>query len=148
LELPRRRHVMTHVHETIEIHAAPGDIWAVAGDPARIGEWVPALAGATVEGDRRSCTTGDGATIEERILERSDEERYYTYEITAAPFPVSSYRSTVSVHGHGDHSHVSWEAEFEPQSPEAGPELATAFGEIYRQGLESLRERLEAASAA
>lgn len=139
---------MTQVHETIEIHAPADETWAVAAEPARISEWVPALAAATVEGDRRSCATEEGATLEERILERSDEQRYYTYEITEAPFPVSAYRSTLSVHGHGDHSHVSWEAEFEPEDAGAGPELTASFSEIYRQGLESLRARFEAPAAA
>lgn len=45
--------------------------------------------------------------------------------------------------GRGDHTHVSWEARFEADAPELEPELAEAFGGIYREGLESLRDRLE-----
>ena len=43
----------------------------VAGDPATIGEWVPALAGSSLSGSERFCTTGDGARIAERILAHS-----------------------------------------------------------------------------
>jgi uncharacterized membrane protein len=139
---------MAHIHETIEIDAPADEVWDLAGDPARISEWVPALADSTVEGDRRSCTTGEGAAIEERILERSDDGRYYTYEILGGPLPLSSYRSRLSVAGHGDHSHVDWEANLEPNNPGQEVELTEVFGGIYRQGLESLRERFEGRAAA
>lgn len=81
-----------------------------------------------------------GAELKERILEHSDEQRSYSYEIVEAPMPVRSYRSRLSVRGHGDHSHVEWEAEFEP-------ELVEAFSRTYREGLENLRQRFEAAAA-
>ncbi len=139
---------MTQVRETIEIHASPEDVWALAGDPGRIGEWVPALAGSTMENGYRACTTRDGAEIVERVLEHSEEEHYYIYEITNSPLPLRSYRSRLAVHGHADHSHVTWEAEFDAESPDLEPELATRFGQIYREGLATLRERLEVPRAA
>lgn len=138
---------MGRVRETIEIDAAPEDVWALAGDPGRIGEWVPALAGSTVEDDYRACTTQDGGEMLERVLEHSDENRYYVYEIASSPLPLQTYRSRLAVHGHHDHSHVDWEAEFEAQSPELEPELAGNFSQIYRDGLATLRDRLEAAPA-
>ena len=139
---------MAHIHETIEIDAPADEVWALAGDPARISEWVPAIAESSVEGDRRSCVTGEGGSIKERILERSDDPRYYTYEVTEAPFPMSSYTSRLSVEGHGGHSHVDWEADVEPESPDQDGELGETFGGLYRQGLETLRERVEGSSAA
>lgn len=139
---------MGQVRETIEIDASPEDVWALAGDPGRIGDWVPALAGSTLESEYRSCTTQEGAEIVERVLEHSDEGRYYVYEIAESQLPLRSYRSRLAVHGHGDHSHVNWEAEFEAESPDVEPELAQEFGQIYRDGLASLRERLEVAGAA
>lgn len=139
---------MAQVHETIEIQASPDQVWSVAGDPGRIGDWLPALAGSTVEGDRRTCTTEDGAELEERILEHSNDQHYYTYEITRAPFPVTSYRSRLGVEGHHDHSHVTWEAHFEAESPGQEAELVETFSDIYRQGLENLRANLEGASVA
>ncbi len=139
---------MTQVLETIEIHASPEDVWALAGDPGRIGEWVPALTGSSMENDYRACTTADGAEIVERLLEHSEEGHYYVYEITSSPLPLRSYRSQLAVDDHGDHSHVIWEAQFEAESPELEPELARKFSEIYREGLATLRERLEVAEAA
>jgi len=134
---------MAEIRETIEIQASPARVWELAGDAGRIGEWVPALAGSKSEEDGRRCTTHDGAEIVERVLEHSDEDRYYTYEITASPLPIRSYVSRIAVAGHDGHAHVDWVAEFEAESPEQEPQLAATFSQIYRDGLRSLREQLE-----
>ena len=131
------------VNETIEIRALPEDVWAVAGDPGRIGEWVPALAGSIPVDEGRACTLQDGAEILERVLEHSDDGRYYVSEITSSPLPLRSHTSRLSVHGHGNHSHVNWVAQFEAESPDLEPELVQQFGRIYREGLATLRERVE-----
>jgi len=139
---------MAQILETVEIHAPAEQVWALVGDPGRIGEWVPALAGSTLHDDYRACATQEGAKIVERILDHSDEEHYYIYEIASSPLPLRLYRSWLLVQGHGDHSHVSWEAEFEAESPDLEPELTAKFSEIYREGLETLRHRVEVAAAA
>jgi len=134
--------------ETITIEASPDAVWQVAGDPATIGEWVPALSGSSLVGDQRSCTTGDGGKIAERILSHSDDDRSYTYEIVESPLPLRSYRSTLQVHDHEGHSRVRWEAEFEAFAPEQEDELEETFTGIYREGLLSLRAQLERVAAA
>ena len=136
---------MAQVVETVEIQAPADEVWALVGDPGRIGEWVPALAASTLQNDRRACTTEEGADIVERILEHSDVERYYVYEITSSPLPLTRYRSQLAVHGHDGHSHVVWEADFEAENAAVEPELAGTFERIYRDGLATLRGRFEAA---
>jgi len=49
----------------------------------------------------------------------------------------------LSIDGHDDHSHVVWEAEFEPQDPQGADELTSTLQELYRQGLATLRHQLE-----
>lgn len=134
---------MPHIEQRIAINSTPDEVWRVVGDPGRIGEWHPALSAAVLHEDERTCTTADGATIRERVIEHADDERYYTYEIVEAPLPVSSYRSTIAVHGHGDHSHVSWVADFVVADPATEADVASALAEMYRQGLESLRSRFD-----
>lgn len=136
------------VSESITVHGSPDTVWAIAGDPGAIGGWVPALAESSFNDGERVCTTGDGAEIRERILAHSDADRSYTYEIVASPLPLRSYRSTLAVHGHGDHSHVSWEAQFEALEEEQEPELEAMFSGLYREGLASLRDRVEGAAVA
>lgn len=109
----------------------------------RIADWLPALESSRVEGDRRSCTLAQGGEIEERILEHSDAERRYRYQILEGPMPLSSYVSTFEVEGHNGHAHVIWTAEFEPEDPAQEQEIAQTFEEIYGGGLESLKEKVE-----
>lgn len=135
---------MEQINETITIDADPDRVWAVAGDVANIADWLPALASSSVDGDQRSCTTVEGADLTERIVERNDAERYYVYEITASPMPVSSYRSVLSVSGHDGHAHVAWSAEMEPAGDASATELEQTFKQIYRNGLENLRDRVQA----
>lgn len=134
---------MTTIHETITIDAGPDRVWTVAGDPATIERWVPALTSSGLDGDERSCTTVDGASLLEHIVEHNDSERYYVYEITESPMPLASYRSVLAVQGHGDRSHVSWRASFEALDPAASTELEQGFSRIYREGLENLRAYVE-----
>lgn len=134
---------MAHIHETVELDADPQQVWEVAGDPGRIADWLPVLSSSRAEGGERECTMTNGAELKERILEHSDEERSYTYEIVDAPMPLRSYRSRLSVHGHDGHSHVDWEAEFEPEDAGQEQELVETFTQTYRDGLESLRRRVE-----
>ena len=134
---------MAHIHETIAVEVDPQQVWEIAGDPGQIADWVPALSSSREEAGHRHCTMTNGAELEERILGHSDDERSYEYEIVEAPMPIRSYWSRLSVHGHDGHSHIDWQAEFEPEQPEQEAELVDAFTRTYREGLESLRRRLE-----
>lgn len=136
------------ISESITVARAPEAVWAVAGDPGAIGEWLPALAEASYSDGERVCLTGDGGELRERIVEHSDTEQSYTYEIVTSPMPLRSYRSTLAVHGHGDHSHVTWEAQFEALEEGQEPELEAMFSGLYREGLVSLRDRVEGAAGA
>jgi len=134
---------MAIVHETIQIEADPERVWELAGDPARIAEWVPALASATAEGGERRCTLEDGGELVERIIERPTRSGSTSTRSSTRPMPLRSYRSRLTVHGHDGHAHLDWVAEFEPQQPGHEEQLAEAFAATYRSGLEELRGRFE-----
>lgn len=139
---------MTDIREEMAIQARPDLVWELAGDPGRIAEWLPALDESSLEDDQRACTLESGGKLVERIVDRSDEERYYTYEIVESPLPLRNYRSRFEVRGHGDHSHVIWTAEFEPTGGVDEAELEAMFVRIYSEGLESLRTASEVRQAA
>lgn len=135
---------MPTVTKDISIDAAADEVWRIAGDPAQIADWLPPIESSKVEGDRRSCTLADGGgQIEERILEHSDEERRYRYEILDGPMPLSSYVSAFEVAEHDGHAHVTWSAEFEPEDAGQEQELVQTFDEIYGSGLDALKQQAE-----
>jgi hypothetical protein len=103
-----------------------------------------AIANSAADGDGRSCTLVDGAEMVEPILERSDAQRYYDYEIVDAPMPVRFYRSRLTVTERGGIAHVDWTGEFEPQRPADEDRLVEAFSATYRGGLDALRDQVEA----
>lgn len=134
---------MPHVHERIAIDASADEVWSLTGDIGRISEWHPAVASSEANGEERHCVLEGGGEIEERILERSPEGRYYVYEILSSPMPISSYRSRFAV-GEGDGAAVvDWELDFEPDDPSAGDEVTAAMRDSYRTALEALRQRFE-----
>ena len=136
---------MGHVTEEITIAAAPEAVWQLAGEPGRIAEWLPALQSSQSDGEHRHCTLQDGGKLTERIIEHSDADRSYTYEIVDGPLPVSRYRSTFAVSGHEGHSHVTWTADFDAQEPSAEGELQQMLSGMYQQGLSTLRDKVQGA---
>lgn len=134
---------MPTVQKDITIDAEADQVWRIAGDPAQISDWLPPIESSRVEGDHRSCTLADGGQIEERILEHSDEERRYRYEILEGPMPLSSYVSSLEVADHDGHAHVTWTAEFEAEDSDQEQELLRTFDEMYGGGLEALKQRVE-----
>lgn len=139
---------MPEFQETIDIEAPADAVWDVAGRPGRIADWLPALTTSELTGSERHCTLTNGAELEEKIIEHSDDERRYTYEIVSGPMPLASYRSTFAVDGADGRSRIEWGAEFETEQPEQADEVADMMRQTYREGLESLRDRVEQRSAA
>ena len=132
------------VTESIVIAASPPTVWDVAGDPATIAEWSPALDSSRVEGDRRYATfAGGGGDATERIVEHDDAARSYTYEYLSGPLPLRAYRSTISVNDHASGSEVVWTADFSADDPTTDSDLATAISDIYQSSLQALKTKVE-----
>lgn len=135
---------MPTMKQQIQIDATAQDVWKLAGDPARIADWLPPIESSHVEGDRRSCTLAEGgAQIEERILEHSDARRRYHYEILDGPMPLSSYSSTFEVKDRDGHAQVVWTAQFEPEDAGQEQELVGTFEDMYSAGLAALKQKVE-----
>jgi uncharacterized protein YndB with AHSA1/START domain len=130
---------MVRIRQTIEIQAPADDVWRFLGRPERIAEFHPHILDARVDGDLRRCTLTDGSEVIERIVERSIVHRFYTYELAAEISSLRRYRACLAVRGHGDHSHVDWDAELEPRREADSEPLAAAFAATLADGLEQLR---------
>ncbi|MEB9388422.1 SRPBCC family protein, partial [Bacillus cereus] len=83
----------------------------------------------------------DGETIIERLEVFNDKERYYTYSIMNAPFPVTNYLSTIQVKEgtESNTSLVEWSGTFTPVAVSDEEAINLVHG-IYSDGLKALQQ--------
>ena len=129
---------MVRIRQTIEIQAPADEVWRVLGRPERIADFHPHVVAARLEGTLRACTLVDGSEVVERIVEHSVVHRFYTYELAGALDSLRGYRACLAVRGHGDHSHVDWDAELEPARADDAA-LVAGLEDTFAEGLEHLR---------
>ncbi len=90
---------MANTITSIEIPASPAQVWQLIGGFDALPDWLPYIPSSKVtEGGRvRHLANPDGDAIVERLEAFNEKERYYTYSIMQAPFPVTNYLSTIRV---------------------------------------------------
>lgn len=139
---------MATVTESIDMSVPPETAWALVGSPGAISDWHPAIATSEVSGRVRRCTLVGGGSLVEPIVEHSEQERFYVYDIAEGPFPTRTYRSRIAVEGTESGSRLVWRTSFEADDPASEHELGETFAGIYRDGLEAVSDRLEKAAGA
>jgi hypothetical protein len=141
---------MTTVEERAVIAAAPEAVWAVAGRFDGLAEWVPAMRSCRLldgppaggVGAVRELTMRDGGRLLERQIERSEEERFYSYQVIETALPTRDYRSTIRLlPGNAPNETVlTWSGSFEAD-PAASEEIARLVRSIYRLGIRTLQKQ-------
>ncbi|KAB2976714.1 SRPBCC family protein [Streptomyces sp. SS1-1] len=125
----------------------PGDtVWQLIGGFGALPDWLPYIPVSELEegGRVRVLTNEEGGVIVERLQRFDDDARTYTYSIVDAPFPVTGYRSTLTVHDtDGTGSRVEWSGTFTPAGV-SEEEAVALFQGIYRDGLAALKQTLGA----
>ncbi|MGQ0516575.1 SRPBCC family protein, partial [Bacillus sp. D-CC] len=83
----------------MEIFGSPEQVWQLIGGFNSLPDWLPYIPSSKLtEGGRvRHLANPDGDTIIERLEVFNEKDRYYTYSIMNAPFPVTNYLSTTGV---------------------------------------------------
>ncbi|MBP2586968.1 uncharacterized protein YndB with AHSA1/START domain [Streptomyces sp. PvR006] len=132
---------------TLDIPASPDSVWQLIGGFDSLPDWLPYIPTSRLgEGGRvRTLTNKDGGEIVERLESFDDKARSYSYSILQAPFPVTGYLSTLSVHAGPDETtaRVEWTGTFTPDG--VGDDEAVAlFHGIYRDGLAALHATITA----
>jgi carbon monoxide dehydrogenase subunit G len=103
---------------TVDIDAPPDAVWAFIGDPMTVPRWYPKYVACEVDGDRRVLRTAEGAELHERLLERDDARRFYSYSVVSGA-PVASHLASFEVTAEGAGSRVRWATQAEPLDPAA-----------------------------
>lgn len=134
---------MAHTTTSIKISASPEKVWQLIGGFDSLPDWLPYIPSSEVsEGGRvRQLANPDGDVIVERLEAFNEKERYYTYSIMKAPFPVTDYSSTIVVKedADGQSSLVEWSGNFTPVGVSA-QEAIELFHGIYTDGLKALQQ--------
>ncbi len=101
---------------TVDIDAPPDAVWAFIGDPATVPQWYPKYTDCTVDGDRRVLRSAEGNELHERLLERDDDRRFYSYSVVSGA-PVASHIASFEVTAEGTGSRIRWATQAEPIDP-------------------------------
>ncbi|WP_217914103.1 SRPBCC family protein [Miltoncostaea marina] len=129
---------------TIDIDAPPDRVWALVGDPTSVPRWYPKYAAAEVDGDIRVLRTAEGGELRERLLERDEGRRFYSYTVLSGA-PVASHFASFEVVAEGAGSRVRWATQAEPSDPSA--DLRGRLVGTQTEALERMKRIVEAGEA-
>ncbi len=125
----------------IDVAAPSADVWALAGDPGRIGEWFPPVVACEVDGDTRRVTMGNGAELVEQITRRDDAARTYAYSVLEGIPGLTRHEAVIAVEDAPGGSRVRWSQD--AASDQEGYDAEARLRKVMEQGLERLRDTLE-----
>jgi carbon monoxide dehydrogenase subunit G len=129
---------------TIDVDAPPDAVWAFIGDPTTVPRWYPKYVDCAVDGDRRVLRADDGRELHERLLERDDARRFYSYSVVSGA-PVASHVASFEVTANGSGSTVRWATQAEPSDPAI--DLRERLHASQEAALRRVKEIVEAGSA-
>lgn len=130
----------------VDVGVPPAAAWALAGDPVRIREWFAPVSEVVVEDDLRTVTMANGAVLRERLVDRDDAARRYSYQVESGIPGLLRHRATIAVDEAPGGARVRWRQTAE--SEVEGYDIEARLSAAMRAALESLRERLEGAATA
>lgn len=127
---------------SVDVGVSPDAAWALAGDPVRITEWFTPVVAVELIGDERHARMGNGAELVERLVDRDDAARRYSYEVVSGIPSLTSHRATIRVDdGPSGSSRVSWRQTGTSNDPEY--DMERRLRGVMSAGLENLRNVLE-----
>ena len=77
------------IRHEIRINRPAADVWALAGDAAKLHHWFPGITDCTVDGNQRVIITGSGAPMPEEILVCDNTQRRFQYRLLLPIFKMS-----------------------------------------------------------
>jgi Polyketide cyclase / dehydrase and lipid transport len=122
-------------------------LWDRFGGWCAIAEWHPAIKSCeeSKEGDDvyRTLTLQDGATIKEKLLDKSDVS--YRYAIVESPLPVKNYEAQFSVVPDDDdldEVNVVWAATYDAADGKDDKEARQTIDGIFKDGLANVEKMI------
>ncbi len=119
-------------------------LWTRFGGWCAIADWHPAIKSCeeTKEGDDtyRVLTLQDGATIKEKLLDKSGLS--YRYAIVESPLPVKNYEAQFSIvpdDDDEDEINVVWAATYDAADGKDDKEARKTIDGIFKDGIENIK---------
>jgi len=140
------------VKRSVIINAPIEKVWAAVRKFDGVDKWNPGVVAAKMEfghptevGSVRKLDIADGSVFRETLLEHSDLETYYTYNIIESPLPCTEY---VSCHRFieitdGNKTLGVWQGEFECAENERENLELIVGDSIYLQAQLALNEFMQ-----
>ncbi len=129
------------IAESVELAAAPGEVWSLIGQFG--GAWHPAVARVRLTGTGigqvRTIETLDGQKIVEQLEAIDDVKRFFRYTHIAG-MPVSHYSGKLEVQAKGRGCIVEWRTQF-LASHRSDRATKSMVSRLLNTGLESLKPR-------
>jgi hypothetical protein len=139
---------MAKAYASIIIDAPVEAVWPVIRDFNGLPNWVPGVAGSSIEGGRdadtvgcvRVLTLGSGATCSERLLSLDDSRYVLSYSVVQQLFPITDHRAVIELIPvtSGERTFVQWSATFEDLPGHAGETAPVMQMHIFEAGLVAL----------
>ncbi len=127
------------IRHELRIARRAADVWALAGDAAKLHTWFPGIVESTVDGNQRTIVTATGISMPEEILVCDDRQRRFQYRITTPIF--KHHRGTIDVIDLGDETCiVVYSTEADPRT------MAMVIGSGTAAALQELRRQMERAN--
>jgi hypothetical protein len=135
---------MAQASANIDLPVSGEIVWQLIGGFNSLPDWSPnILRSQPTEGGRvRHLTTANGVTIVERLEKFDNAARSYSYSIVQAPFPITDYLATISVHDKagGSGCFVDWSGTFIAKGV-SDSEASKLVQGIFEDGLKALAAR-------
>ncbi len=126
----------------VDVAADPDAAWALAGDPVGIRDWFAPVQEITLDGDVRTVTMGNGAQLTERLVDRDDAARTYSYVVLSGIPGLTSHKATIRVEEAPGGSRVLWRQT--ATSEVEGYDIEARLSGVMTAALGELKTRLEA----
>ena len=141
-----------HVFRSMILNAPIERVWQMVRPFDGLVDWNPAVVGARIEkgspfapGTIRHLDIANGTVYRETLLELSDLEHFYTYDILESPLPVRHYVSThrfVPITATAQTLGI-WESRFDCDEPLEAEMDQVVGDQIYLGGMAGLNAALE-----
>jgi len=157
------------VEESIIINASPAVVWDVVRDPTMLSDWHPGVKTSYFDNKMQTVTLNcdKKSVISKELLRQDHEKMLMQYKITNMTtldtiqwnsqdfemkvWPVSTYKSWLTVTPEGEGSKVTWKGKFyrafmlnPPTPPEnSDKDAVKAVQDFYSVGLEGLKAHIE-----